>query len=103
MKIIGNNNQPFAKDAASGKNVTDNKDSTANIGSSGKLQSSSFEALGTISSKITARLDSIPEKNIDRINELKLAINNGTYKIDPEKIADGLIRESIDDFMLSKG
>jgi len=36
-----------------------------------------------------------PEVNEDRVAELKAKIQNGTYRVNPEGIADGILREAI--------
>jgi negative regulator of flagellin synthesis FlgM len=46
------------------------------------------------------QLDSIPETRSDKVAEIKGRIENGTYVIQPDKIADKMIRESLlNDFM----
>ena len=42
-----------------------------------------------------ARLDSIPDVRADKVAELKNQVENGTYEIQPDKIADKMIRESL--------
>jgi len=45
-------------------------------------------------------LDSIPDTRSDKVAEIKSRIENGTYVIQPDKIADKMIRESLlNDFM----
>ena len=102
MKITGNNHQPFAKDAASGKTVTDNKNSTALKG--GKVDGSSVQIeSGLASAKIKNELASMPEKNAEKVAALKNAIKSGSFKIDPQKIAGGLLREAAQDLASSRG
>ncbi len=38
-----------------------------------------------------------PDIREDRVAELKAKIEKGEYKVDPEKIADGMMREAIKD------
>lgn len=45
--------------------------------------------------KANEKLKEIPDVNEDKVNELKNRIENGSYKIDSEKTADNMIRESI--------
>ena len=40
---------------------------------------------------------------MDRVEELKAKLKNGEYKIDPEKIAEGIAREALmDDLALNQ-
>jgi negative regulator of flagellin synthesis FlgM len=41
------------------------------------------------------RLDAIPDVRADKVAELKNQIQNGTYEIQPDKIANKMIRESL--------
>jgi negative regulator of flagellin synthesis FlgM len=36
-----------------------------------------------------------PEVREDRVAELKRQVQNATYKVDPEKVADGIMREAL--------
>lgn len=38
-----------------------------------------------------------PDIREDKVAEIKAAIANGTYKVDPGKVADGMLREAIKD------
>lgn len=40
---------------------------------------------------------SSPEVREDRVAELKARINGGTYKVDSGKVADGMLKEAIQD------
>jgi negative regulator of flagellin synthesis FlgM len=41
------------------------------------------------------QLDAIPDIREDKVAQLKEQIENGTYEIDAEKIADKMLRESL--------
>jgi negative regulator of flagellin synthesis FlgM len=41
------------------------------------------------------QLESIPDTRADKVAEIKRSIQDGTYKIEPEKIADKMIQESL--------
>lgn len=43
--------------------------------------------------EIEANLKSAPVVNAERVAEIKQAIAEGRFKIDPERIADGLLRD----------
>ena len=42
-----------------------------------------------------SQLQSIPDVRADKVAELKSRIENGTYEIKPDQIADKMIRESL--------
>ena len=42
-----------------------------------------------------AQLDSIPDVRADKVAEIKSRVENGSYEIQPDKIADKMIRESL--------
>ncbi|MGA1869013.1 MAG: flagellar biosynthesis anti-sigma factor FlgM [bacterium] len=50
--------------------------------------------------KIHSQLEDIPDVRLQRVNELKQMINEGTYEIDPSKVATKILRESILDYFL---
>ncbi|MBM3464007.1 MAG: flagellar biosynthesis anti-sigma factor FlgM [Armatimonadetes bacterium] len=39
----------------------------------------------------TKALNQLPEARMDKVNRLKKEIQEGRYKIDPEKVADGIL------------
>jgi negative regulator of flagellin synthesis FlgM len=41
------------------------------------------------------QLESIPDIRDDKVAEIKRSIQDGTYKVEPDKIADKMIRESL--------
>ena len=51
--------------------------------------------------KATEIARSTPDVREDRVAELKKKINDGTYEVEPEKIADGILREAIRDHVAS--
>jgi negative regulator of flagellin synthesis FlgM len=42
-----------------------------------------------------SKIQSIPDVRTEKVAELKARIENGTYEINPDKIADKMIRESL--------
>lgn len=42
-----------------------------------------------------AQLETIPDIRSEKVSEIKRSIQDGTYKIEPDKIADKMIRESL--------
>ena len=49
--------------------------------------------------KIKQDLDQIPEIREEKVNELKRQIENGSYAINPGRIADRMLEESLIDIM----
>ncbi len=41
------------------------------------------------------QIESIPDTRSEKVAEIKRSIQDGTYKIEPDKIADKMIRESL--------
>ncbi|AEF94675.1 flagellar biosynthesis anti-sigma factor protein FlgM [Desulfotomaculum nigrificans CO-1-SRB] len=65
--------------------------------SGGTVQTDSLELSPEARAKqeIQAKLKEIPEVREDLVNRLKKEIQNGTYKPDASKIADGIIQERL--------
>lgn len=57
------------------------------------------KALSTARQKAVDIAQSTSDIRQDRIDELKAKISSGEYKIDPEKIADGILKEAIRDHL----
>jgi len=98
MEITGNN--PFARLDAYVKNigkektgVQDSPDTAPKEGLSEDTVALSPEAKQVQEAK--RLLDSLPDIREDKVAEIRGRIENGTYNIDSEKIAFGIIKESI--------
>lgn len=63
------------------------KAAAASAGRSGLDLSSKGEEI-RVASKA---LNNLPEARMDKVNRLKKEIQDGNYKIDPEKVADGIL------------
>ncbi|MEA4906610.1 MAG: flagellar biosynthesis anti-sigma factor FlgM [Chloroflexi bacterium] len=50
-----------------------------------------FSDRGRLLAKARASLDEVPETDMDRINQLRQQIENGTYEIPHEKLAETLL------------
>lgn len=44
-------------------------------------------------SELMARIEKLPEIRVDKVRQIREAIESGTYKIDPRKIVDKILRE----------
>lgn len=90
MKIEGNNNMK----ALVGPNAVDNRSRSqpdtpqAGPAGEGKVELSSLSAS---LAKAEAAIASAPVVDRARVDEIRQAISEGRFKVDPERIADGLI------------
>jgi len=48
--------------------------------------------------EIRRLVDSLPDVRLDRVNQLAKAIDEGTYEVKGEEIADAIIRKNLIDF-----
>ena len=47
-------------------------------------------------SKLREMARSLPEERLEKVEQVRAMIENGTYKIEPEKIAEKMIKHAID-------
>ena len=67
-----------------------------------KLSDQALEA-STAKQKALNIAMNTPDIRMDRVEELKARIKNGEYKVDPEKVAEGIAREALmDDLALNQ-
>ena len=97
MKIDANKDltQAQIQNAGKGRETADAKRVSEARGDQGNdnPKNSSADTLKLSEAAIRlSQLDSAPENNAERIAELKAAIENGTYNIDPSRIADKMIK-----------
>ncbi|MFQ5892798.1 MAG: flagellar biosynthesis anti-sigma factor FlgM [Nitrospinota bacterium] len=64
---------------------------------------SSLVARGKAAQLIQAALRSVPEVRQDRVAAIKKAVATGSYEVDPDKVAEGILREVALDTLLSQG
>lgn len=43
--------------------------------------------------RLQAKISSLPDVNIDRVNAIKLAIAEGRFEINPERIAENMLKQ----------
>lgn len=55
----------------------------------------SVSASPTQISEIRAQLDAVPDVRAEKVEQLRAAIGNGTYKPDASDIADAMMREAM--------
>ena len=46
-------------------------------------------------SKAAEKMDNVPKERTDKVEELKTMVQNGTYKVDSEKIAEKVLEDSV--------
>jgi negative regulator of flagellin synthesis FlgM len=74
------------------KRIKSNENESANIVSDDKVELSS----GALNLKeMQAKAMSLPDVRTERVEQIKLKIDNGTYRISHEKIAEQLIDEAM--------
>lgn len=44
-------------------------------------------------SELMARIEKLPEIRVDKVRQIREAVESGTYEIDPRKIVDKILRE----------
>ena len=70
------NNQPAEKEFDKGAKV--------------EISSTSVEF-----SKAAEKMDNVPKDRADKVEELKMMVQNGTYEVDSEKIAEKVVEDAI--------
>ena len=84
-------NQPVSNEAISGQSGRPGKKSGA---SGSSADGATFSAGSASVGSLEARALASPEIRTDRVEALRNAINNGSYQIDPGKIADAMLNEA---------
>ncbi len=103
MKITNNKNNaalnayvkgPSGKGSVKGGQATQKGQSAGKMAKSDKADISQKAA--TLS-KVRESVDAVPEIRIDKVNEIKKAVDGGSYNVRGEKVADAIIRNAIVD------
>ena len=98
MKIYSNNNIDKIKIYASEVKPKRNSKETAASTSLKETSNNKDEILFSESAiqfaRFKERLSNLPDVRHDKVAELKSRIQNGSYKVDTQKVADKLIEES---------
>lgn len=76
---------------SSGQVAGDNKTRSAREPSSGKVQTSGGGTQVALSGKLDQLVAQTPVVDSAKVDEIKAAISEGRFRVDPEKVADGLI------------
>lgn len=97
MKIIENSS--FINVHAYAKNVDEKKtaDAPENNDSNGALKEDRVELSSAAKKILEAKkiVDSLPDIRRQKISEIKMQIENGTYQFKEKKMASGLLKESL--------
>ena len=56
----------------------------------------SFSTDSVAVSDLTAKALQTPEVRQDKVNSLRQAVQNGSYKVDPQAVADAMLKEEFD-------
>lgn len=75
------------------KRIKQNEEDTANIASDDKVELSS-RAMDL--KQLHAQASATPDVRTEKVEEIKMKVDNGTYQIDTEQIAEKLIEDSLE-------
>jgi len=89
-----NSNQPIASQLVTESTVRSAKSSQTSGAASSAQSDVSFSGDTANVGGLTALALQTPEIRQDRVGALREALRNGSYQIDPGKIADAMLRES---------
>jgi negative regulator of flagellin synthesis FlgM len=84
------NNEFIQKDL---KKIKQNEEETANIASEDKVELSS-RAMDL--KELHARAAAAPDVRTEKVEEIKMQVDNGTYSIDTGKIAEKVIEDALE-------
>lgn len=98
MDINGlNSNQANANKTRSGDKVSASRDSRVNSSPSSEISSSadkvSISAEGKKLSQLSSQLGSDTPINREKVDALRSAVSDGTYKIDPQSLAKKMLND----------
>ena len=100
MKINGNKppqSRGPERAAPNTKNIasTDGAEKAAPASKTGPAPANKVELSGKSKelAAIVAAVNQLPEIREEKVQEVKQAVDNGTYKIDPRKVAEGILKE----------
>lgn len=103
MKITSNKNNvalnayvkgPGGKESVKGSQGSQKSQSA---GKTAKSDKADISQKASTLSKVRESVDAVPEIRIDKVDEIKKAINGGNYNVQGEQVADAIIRNAIVD------
>lgn len=95
--------QSAAQKSQTAKEVSqDNKAQAAQHGTSTAKSSVKWSPESQLLSEGLSLAKSAPDARADKVAQIKLAMENGTYKIDANKIADRMIQSSLEDDLATR-
>lgn len=102
MKIsdISNNMDQIGKLDTSGSrqkeenNINQTAETEVKTGTKVDISSASVEF-----SKAAEQMDTVPEDRANNIERLKMMVHNGSYNVDSKKIAEKIVKDSIENIM----
>ncbi len=103
MKITSNKNNvvlnayvkgPSGKEGVKGSQGTQKGQSA---GKAAKSDKADISQKASTLSKVRESVDAAPEIRVDKVDEIKKAVNGGNYNVRGEKVADAIIKNAIAD------
>ncbi len=103
MKITSNKNNvalnayvkgPSGKEGVKGSQGTQKGQSA---GKAAKSDKADISQQASVLSKVRESIDAVPEIRVGKVDEIKKAIDGGSYNVKGERVADAIIRNAIVD------
>lgn len=88
ISSLGGINQPEDRKVGSDKRVDREKQADHAAGGNDTVELSSGEA-----ARLNSIIDSIPDVRSEKVEALRSQVENGTYNVDPETLADSILDE----------
>ena len=95
MKIDGNG-LPESKEISPITHMvikTEGQDRASEVGRTKPADRVEISLKGKEIAELTSAINQLPDVRMDKVKEIKESIESGTYKIDPSRIAEKLLRE----------
>ena len=103
MKITNNKNNaalnayikgPSGKESVKGSQGAQKGQSA---GKAAKSDKADISQKASVLSKVRESVDAVPEIRVDKVDEIKKAVDGGNYNVQGEQVADAIIRNAIVD------
>jgi negative regulator of flagellin synthesis FlgM len=103
MKITGNKNNvalnAYVKGAGGKEGVKGSQAAKKgqSAGKTAKSDKADISQKASTLSKVREAVDAVPEVRVDKVSEIKKAVDGGNYNVRGEKVADAIIKNAIVD------
>ena len=94
LNQIGNLETPQSRTKESGSVDTQTAEKENQKGAQVEISSTSVEF-----SRAAEKMDEVPKERADKIDQLKMAVQNGTYNVDSKEIAEKVVDDSINNII----